>query len=179
MSDRVTRLDGKLRCSWCSTAPDLLNYHDTEWGFPVGDDRRLFEKLCLESFQSGLSWRTILTKRENFRKAFHQFDYNKIAQFTEKDIKRLLDDKGIIRNRRKIEAVINNAQRVLELIDKEGSLSAFIWKYEADSNKDRVPQSTSPESISLAKDLKNVVGNFLVQPPYTHLCKPWGYATIM
>ena len=93
--------DGKTRCHWCSTAPEFLAYHDAEWGFPVSDDRRLFEKLCLESFQSGLSWRTILTKRENFRAAFHQFDFDKIARFTQRDVDRLLKDEGIVRHRGK------------------------------------------------------------------------------
>jgi len=156
MDDLIKGLDGMARCSWCSSAPDFLHYHDTEWGFPVHDDKRLFEKLCLESFQSGLSWRTILSKRDNFRRAFHEFDYDKVALFTEKDIEKLLCDSGIVRHRGKIEAVINNAQRVKELIDKEGSLAAFVWSYEPDTNQVRVPQSasTSPESISLAKELK-------------------------
>jgi len=147
---------GQYRCRWCSAAPDFLHYHDTEWGYPVSDDRQLFEKLCLESFQSGLSWRTILTKREDFRKAFHQFDYNKVADFTEEDIEKLLENKGIVRHRGKITAVINNAQRVKELIAKEGSLAAFVWRYQPSDNQDRVPQSasTSSESISLAKEFK-------------------------
>lgn len=156
MSELVKGPDGESRCRWCSSAPDFLHYHDTEWGFPVSDDRRLFEKICLESFQSGLSWRTILTKRDNFRKAFHQFDYNKVADFTEKDVEILLANKGIVRHRGKIEAVINNAQRVKELIDKEGSLAAFVWRYAPSDTKERIPQSasTSAESISLAKELK-------------------------
>ncbi|WP_275115357.1 DNA-3-methyladenine glycosylase I [Thiomicrorhabdus sediminis] len=110
MSSTVIGDDGKPRCSWCSAASEFVEYHDKEWGYPVDNDIRLFEKLCLESFQSGLSWRTILAKRDNFRSAFHGFDFNEIARFTEKDVERLLTDKGIVRHRGKIEAVINNAK---------------------------------------------------------------------
>ena len=124
MSQTAVTPDGKQRCQWCLATPEYLRYHDTEWGFPVDDEFKLFEKLCLESFQSGLSWRTILTKRENFRRAFHHFDYNKVALFTADDVERLLQDAGIVRHRGKIEAVINNAQRAVELIKKEGSLAA-------------------------------------------------------
>jgi len=102
MSEPFMAPDGKSRCRWCGAAPEFLEYHDNEWGFPVDDDQRLFEKICLESFQSGLSWRTILVKRENFRTAFHNFNFDKISHFTEKDIKRLLNDKGIVRHRGKI-----------------------------------------------------------------------------
>src|SRR5918994_1263827 len=109
MSTTIAGPDGKHRCRWCSAAPEFLDYHDTEWSFPVDDDRRLFEKLSLEGFQSGLSWRTILAKREHFRAAFHGFDYDRIARFTARDITRLLKDEGIVRHRGKIEAVINNA----------------------------------------------------------------------
>jgi DNA-3-methyladenine glycosylase I len=117
------------RCVWASTEPEA-SYHDDEWGFPVGDDRELFEKLTLESFQSGLSWRTILVKRENFRAAFAQFDFQKVAKFKQKDIDRLLADAGIVRHRGKIEAAINNAARAGEMIESEGSLGAFFWRYE-------------------------------------------------
>jgi DNA-3-methyladenine glycosylase I len=156
MSETIVASDGESRCSWCGAAPEFLPYHDTEWGFPVSDDYRLFEKLSLEAFQSGLSWRTVLNKRENFRAAFHHFDFDKIARFTQRDIDRLLKDEGIIRHRGKIEAVINNAQRVQELIKQEGSLAAFIWRYEPDSSQLAKPQtaSTSVESIALAKELK-------------------------
>src|SRR5882724_3462979 len=116
MSAIIAGPDGKPRCHWCTATPEYLYYHDKEWGFPVDDDFRLFEKLSLEGFQSGLSWRTILAKRENFRKAFHGFDYNKVAKFTDKDVARLLQDEGIVRHRGKIEAVINNAKRVVELV---------------------------------------------------------------
>ena len=135
MSAVITGADGLSRCNWCAAAPKFLDYHDSEWGFPVSDDYRLFEKLCLEGFQSGLSWRTILAKRENFRAAFHHFDFNKVACFTQRDVTRLLDNKGIVRHRGKIKAVINNAQRAQELVSQEGSLAAFIWQYERIHNR--------------------------------------------
>lgn len=156
MSETFTGHDGKIRCRWCTAAPEFLHYHDTEWGFPVSDDRRLFEKLSLESFQSGLSWRTILAKRENFRAAFHHFDFNRIARYTQRDINRLLKDEGIVRHRGKIEAVINNAKRAQELIKQEGSLAAYVWRFEPDPKQLGKPQtaSTSEASIALSKDLK-------------------------
>ena len=156
MSTTIVGPDGKARCRWCGAAPEFLAYHDTEWGFPVSDDRRLFEKLSLEGFQSGLSWRTILAKRENFRAAFHDFDFDRVARFTGRDVERLLEDKGIVRHRGKIEAVINNAQRARELVEREGSLAAFIWRYEPDTEQLAQPQteSTSASSIALSKDLK-------------------------
>jgi DNA-3-methyladenine glycosylase I len=155
--------DGQSRCQWCSAAPEFLDYHDSEWGFPVSDDYRLFEKLCLEGFQSGLSWRTILAKRENFRAAFHDFDFDRIARFTQRDINRLLKDEGIVRHRGKIEAVINNAKRTQELIKQEGSLAAFVWRYEPDVKQLAEPQSvsTSAESIALSKDLKKLGWKFV------------------
>lgn len=163
MSDTVKGADGKLRCKWCDAAPEFLGYHDSEWGFPVSDDIRLFEKISLEGFQSGLSWRTILAKRENFRSAFHHFDFEKIARFSQRDINRLLTDKGIVRHRGKIEAVINNAKRARELVKKEGSLAAFFWRYEPDSKHLAKPQtvSTSAESIALSKDLKKMGWKFV------------------
>ena len=156
MSTTIPGPDGKPRCRWCAAAPEFLSYHDTEWGFPVSDDRRLFEKLSLEAFQSGLSWRTILVKRENFRAAFRQFDFREIARFTAKDVERLLADQGIVRHRGKIEAVINNARRAEELARREGSLAAFVWRYEPDPERLATPQtaSTSAESIALSKDLR-------------------------
>ncbi|AOK29022.1 MULTISPECIES: DNA-3-methyladenine glycosylase I [Burkholderia] len=157
MTMTIAGPDGKLRCRWCNAAPEFLPYHDSEWGFPVDDDRHLFEKLCLESFQSGLSWRTILAKRENFRAAFHHFDFDKIARYTQRDVDRLLADAGIVRHRGKIEAVINNAQRARELIEQEGSLAAFVWRYERPAEpraKAQAVVSTSPESIALSKALK-------------------------
>ncbi|WP_417825159.1 DNA-3-methyladenine glycosylase I [Thalassospira lucentensis] len=148
--------DGKCRCAWCDSAPEFNAYHDTEWGFPVTDDRRLFEKICLEGFQSGLSWRTILTKRENFRAAFEGFDFHKLATFDDKDVERLLQDAGIIRHRGKIEAAINNAKRACEMIEREGSLAAYFWRFEPDADEVAIPQtmSMSPTSIALSKDLK-------------------------
>ena len=159
----TTEPDGKPRCQWCSVTDDYIAYHDDEWGYPVSDDRRLFEKLCLESFQSGLSWRTILAKRENFRKAFRQFDYDKVARFTEKDIDRLLNDAGIVRHRGKIEAVINNAKRARELIRQEGSLAAYIWRFEPEPSSLPEPQSvsTTEESVALSKALKKMGWKFV------------------
>ena len=156
MNRTILGPDGKPRCRWCGAAPEFLGYHDTEWGFPVSDDRRLFEKLSLEGFQSGLSWRTILAKRENFRAAFHDFDFDRIARFTQRDLERLLKDEGIVRHRGKIDAVINNARRAQELVKREGSLAAFIWRYEPGAKQLAKPQtaSTSAESIVLSKDLK-------------------------
>ena len=147
--------DGKARCRWSAAAPEFFSYHDTEWGFPVSDDHRLFEKLSLEGFQSGLSWRTILAKRESFRAAFHNFDFARIARFAERDVDRLLTDEGIVRHRGKIEAVINNARRAQDLVKQEGSLAAFVWRYEPVNQlaKPQLP-STSAESIALSKDLK-------------------------
>ena len=147
--------DGLMRCTWAAAAPEFPDYHDTEWGFPEGDEFRLFEKICLEGFQSGLSWRTILVKRENFREAFHHFDFNEIAKFGEADVERLLQNAGIVRHRGKIEAVINNARRARELVADEGSLAKYVWQYEPGSaDAELQSQSTSPESIALSKDLK-------------------------
>ncbi|SEG24840.1 DNA-3-methyladenine glycosylase I [Marinobacterium lutimaris] len=154
MAKTVNGPDGQPRCGWCGQVDEFFPYHDREWGFPVDDDQRLFEKLCLESFQSGLSWRTILAKRENFRTAFARFDFHRVAEFTEADVERLLQDAGIIRHRGKIEAVINNARRALELIEKEGSIAAFVWKYEPESQPEPQSQTTSVESIALSKELK-------------------------
>ena len=156
MNEPFMAPDGKPRCRWCGGAPEFLPYHDTEWGFPVADDRRLFEKLCLESFQSGLSWRTILAKRENFRAAFRNFEFAEVAAFTEKDVERLLGDAGIVRHRGKIEAVINNAARAVEMVEQEGSLAAFFWSYEPSAAGLAAPQtaSTSAASVALSKELK-------------------------
>lgn len=163
MTEIIVGQDGQPRCRWCASAPEFLHYHDVEWGFPVVDDNRLFEKICLEGFQSGLSWRTILAKRENFRRAFHGFDFNKIAKYTERDIDRLLADEGIVRHRGKIEAVINNAKRAKEIVAKEGSLAAFLWKYAPSAFGLAEPQtaSTSAESNTLSKDLKKLGWKFV------------------
>ncbi len=148
--------DGRPRCRWCAAAPEFEAYHDLEWGFPVADGTRLFEKLCLEGFQSGLSWRTILAKRENFRRAFAGFDIRKVARYGEKQVARLLQDAGIVRHRGKIEAVINNARCAIELEAEQGSMAAYFWRYEIAPASAAKPQtaSTSPESIALSKDLK-------------------------
>jgi DNA-3-methyladenine glycosylase I len=150
------------RCLWADETDEMAAYHDSEWGFPVVDDRRLFEKLCLEGFQAGLSWRTILAKRPAFRRAFHDFDLAEVAAFGETDVQRLLGDAGIIRHRGKIEAAVNNAQRAIELVEAEGSLAAYVWRFEpaAASRPDVVTWEwlrgvpTSPESTALSKDLK-------------------------
>ncbi|MEO8124647.1 MAG: DNA-3-methyladenine glycosylase I, partial [Burkholderiales bacterium] len=155
--------DGKARCYWCAATPAYLHYHDTEWGLPVTDDRRLFEKLCLEGFQAGLSWLTILNKREAFRRAFADFDPHIVARFTPADVDRLLKDAGIVRHRGKIESTINNARRMLELQDEFGSLAAYAWRYEptAKSRPKRMTLAAlkklgaSPESIAMSKDLKH------------------------
>lgn len=156
MTELYLAPDGETRCRWAGSAPDFLDYHDREWGYPVADDQRLFEKFCLESFQSGLSWRTILTKRENFRAAFAEFDFNIMAEFDEADVERLVQNKGIIRHRGKIEAVINNARRAQELVAQEGSIARFVWSYEpaADDLAEPQSQTTSAASIALSKELK-------------------------
>ncbi|MEM7426643.1 MAG: DNA-3-methyladenine glycosylase I [Pseudomonadota bacterium] len=154
MSEPFIGPDGLERCRWSGAAPEFLDYHDTEWGFPESDDQHLFEKLCLESFQSGLSWRTILAKRENFRAAFEHFDFDKVAKFSESDVERLLRDEGIVRHRGKIEATINNAQRARELVTQAGSLAAYFWRYEAGTADNPQTASTSAESLALSKDLK-------------------------
>jgi DNA-3-methyladenine glycosylase I len=163
MSTSLPGPDGKQRCRWCLSAPEFLPYHDKEWGFPVVDDQQLFEKLCLEAFQSGLSWRTILVKRENFRAAFHGFDFNRIARYTSRDIARLLADEGIVRHRGKIEAVINNARQARDLVKTEGSLASFFSKYEPDQAKLAQPQTASVSATSqrLAKDLKKLGWKFV------------------
>jgi DNA-3-methyladenine glycosylase I len=154
--------DGKRRCFWGASTPDYAAYHDHEWGRPVVDDRRLFEKICLEGFQSGLSWLTILRKRENFRAAFAGFDFGKVARFGARDVNRLLKDAGIVRHRGKIESTINNAKRAQELVDERGSLAAHFWSFEPDP-KSRpkkldwptlLTMAKTPESIALSKDLK-------------------------
>ncbi|MGV6873047.1 DNA-3-methyladenine glycosylase I [Pseudochelatococcus sp. B33] len=155
MSATVPGPDGRPRCRWCTAAPEFLDYHDREWGFPVDDDIRLFEKLCLEGFQSGLSWRTILAKRANFRAAFAGFDFRKVALFDEADVARLLADAGIVRHRGKIEAVINNARRACDLVETEGSLAAFLWRFEpVDDAAPAQSHSTSPASEALSKELR-------------------------
>lgn len=153
---------GLARCWWCAQAPEYVEYHDREWGFPVRDDVRLFEKLCLEGFQSGLSWLTILRKREAFRKAFKGFEIARVARFTEKDVKRLLEDASIVRHRGKIESTVNNACRAVELAKEFGSLAAYFWRFEpAPESRPEILTgdvlaglTTSPEAVRLSKDLK-------------------------
>ena len=154
--------DGRPRCWWCAGAPELTAYHDTEWGFAVTDDRRLFEKICLEGFQSGLSWLTILRKREHFRAAFRGFDPAVVARFGTSDVTRLLSDAGIVRHRGKIESAINNAARALELQAEFGSLAAYAWAWEPPLSERPArltwetlrAMPTTPTSTAFSKDLK-------------------------
>jgi DNA-3-methyladenine glycosylase I len=154
--------DGLPRCGWGAKTPDYAAYHDTEWGWPVHDDRRLFEKICLEGFQSGLSWLTILRKREAFRRAFADFDYHRVARFNQRSVERLLRDASIVRHRRKIESTINNAKRAIELEEELGSIAAYFWEY-VPSSRERPRRMTqaalrklskTPTSTALSKDLK-------------------------
>ena len=153
---------GVSRCWWCRDDPLYEEYHDVEWGRPVDDDRRLFEKLSLEGFMSGLSWLTILRKRENFRKAFKGFDIEAVARFNARSVERLLSDAGIVRHRGKIEATINNARRCIELVEEFGSLASYVWAYEAGADR-RPPKLDWPtlakldageEANAMSKDLK-------------------------
>jgi DNA-3-methyladenine glycosylase I len=154
--------DGRKRCSWCGELPDYMQYHDTEWGWPVADDRRLFEKMVLEGFQSGLSWLTILRKREAFREAFAGFDFTTLARFGAKDVERLLGDARIVRHRGKIESAINNARQVCTLLESRDSLAGYVWQFEAPKSsrpKRLTPEvattlTESAESRALSKDLK-------------------------
>ena len=154
--------DGKRRCFWAASDVLYGGYHDAEWGFPVADDQRLFEKLCLEGFQAGLSWLTILKKRPAFREAFCGFDFEKVARFGAPRVRSLLADAGIVRHRGKIESTINNARRACQLVEEQGSLAAWLWRFEPDprtrpKHMTRAALSrltTSPESLALAKDLK-------------------------
>jgi len=154
--------DGRPRCAWGASAPDYLAYHDGEWGRPVADDRRLFEKLCLEGFQAGLSWLTILRKRARFREVFAGFDFERVARFGARDVARLLRDPGIVRHRGKIEATIENARRACDLVDEAGSLASWLWRFEppAAARPRRVTwaalrgMATTPASIALSKELR-------------------------
>jgi len=146
--------DSHERCWWGTSAPDYISYHDTELGFGVDDDHRLFEKLCLEGFQSGLSWLTILRKRENFRAAFAGFDPLLVADFDEDDVDRLLNDAGIVRHQGKIRSTINNASRALDMIDEFGSIAAYMWPYAAFGDPPTELPPTTPTSTAISKDLK-------------------------
>jgi len=145
--------DGVVRCWWCGEDPLYVAYHDREWGFPVADDRRLFEKICLEGFQSGLSWITILRKRDAFRRAFRDFDFHKVARFRAASVERLLGDAGIVRHRGKIESTVNNARRALDLVDEFGSLAAYFWRHEQHAPFRGLVAQT-PASKSLSDDLR-------------------------
>ncbi len=161
----VIGTDGRPRCRWGSSSDDYARYHDTEWGRPTVDERTLFEKICLEGFQSGLSWITILRKRDNFRAAFSDFDAARIAEFDDTDVERLLGDAGIIRHRGKIEATINNAQRLVELHAAGTSLGALIWSFEPDTWPSPSSMSdvaaVTDESKALAKHLKKLGFKFV------------------
>ena len=154
--------DGRRRCAWCRGSADYVDYHDTEWGFPVRDDRALFEKICLEGFQSGLSWLTILRKRENFRRAFANFEFDRVARFDARDVKRLLKDAGIVRHRGKIESTINNARRCEDLVEEFGTLANYVWRFEPPPRSrpkkltwDRLKtMATTADSTALSKDLR-------------------------
>lgn len=167
MPDLFTAPDGDLRCTWCGGAPEFLPYHDTEWGFPVANDVRLFEKLCLEAFQSGLSWRTILNKREAFRAAFDGFDFHKMATYGEAEVTRLLGDAGIVRHRGKIEAVIHNATCAVTMQRQHGSLAAYFWGFEPTPEElaEQLPvplvASQIEASVKLAKALKKLGWKFV------------------
>jgi DNA-3-methyladenine glycosylase I len=152
--------DGVARCAWCGTDALYRRYHDLEWGFPVADDRRLFEKLCLEGFQAGLSWLTILRKREAFRRAFHGFEIEAVARMGARDVARLLRDPGIVRHRGKIESAIANARRALLVRDECGSLAGYVWRFEPAVRPRRVTRAAlarltgSPASRALSSDLR-------------------------
>jgi len=154
--------DSRVRCAWCRADAGYVEYHDTEWGVPVHEDRALFEKICLEGFQSGLSWLTILRKRDNFRRGFANFDIERVARFTKRDVARLLRDAGIVRHRGKIESTINNARHCEDLVEEFGSLSNYVWRFEP-ARKSRPKKltwgvlkgmATTPESTALSKDLR-------------------------
>ncbi len=151
--------DGVERCPWCTGSELYRDYHDTEWGFPVDDDVRLFEKIVLEGFQAGLSWLTVLKKRPAFREVFCGFDFEQVAEFDEKDVERLVQDARIIRHRGKIESAINNAQRALELVDEFGSLADYFWSWQPEGDREAPTtladlQAKTSESTALSKDLK-------------------------
>ena len=151
----ITGEDGADRCWWCGDDPLYVAYHDREWGFPVSEDTRLFEKICLEGFQAGLAWITVLRKRDAFRRAFAGFDFQKVARFTEADVERLVCDEQIIRHRGKIESTINNARQALAVVEECGSLASFFWRFEPPEQAafDGC-RSVTPESKALAKELK-------------------------
>ena len=167
MSTTITGPDGKPRCRWCGDAPEFLHYHDTEWGVPVRSDRVLFEFLVLESAQAGLSWRTVLGKRENYRLAFAEFDPERVARFSAKKIEGLLQNPGIIRNRAKVEAAVGNARCFLDVCEAFGSFSQYIWRFVEGhplQNRWKTPSAipvTTPQSEAMSRDLKQRGFRFL------------------
>ena len=177
----ITGADGKVRCWWPGEDAQYLDYHDDEWGRPIGNDIRLFEKICLEGFQSGLSWLTILRKRENFRDAFAGFDFNRVATYDDKDVERLLANAGIVRHRRKIESTINNAQRAIKMEEEFGSLAKYFWSFEPPA-EERPPVmdyahlrhlAHTPSSTRMSKDLKKRGWSFVGPTTAMPLCKRW------
>ncbi|AZF58232.1 DNA-3-methyladenine glycosylase I [Pseudomonas sp. R11-23-07] len=161
-SGLTTDETGRTHCAWRNAAPQYPQYHDHEWGVPVADDIQLYEKICLEGFQAGMAWITILRKREQFRQAFDGFDFHKVAQYGEAQIERLMNDPGIVRNRAKILSTINNARRACELVSETGSLARWLWSFEP-GPEERPPlvdmaywtaNPTSPASVRLSKALK-------------------------
>lgn len=168
--------DGVVRCAWAGSDPLYRRYHDEEWGFPVADDQRLFEKLCLEGFQSGLSWLTILRKRENFRSAFARFDFERVARFGARDVARLLKDAGIVRHRGKIESTINNARRAKELAADEGSIASFVWSFEP-SPAERPKRLTWPVLLTMPKtDASTALSKALRRRGWTFVGPTTAYA---
>ena len=161
--DVVVGADGRARCFWCGDDEDYVAYHDREWGFPVVEDRRLFEKICLEGFQSGLSWLTILRKREAFRRAFVGFDPVKVARFGARDVARLLKDASIVRHRGKIESTIGNARRAVDLVEEFGSIASFVWRFEppVSARPKKLTRAIleglgpSAEAVAMSKELKS------------------------
>lgn len=175
--------DPRSRCTWCGTDPLYCAYHDEEWGVPLHDERALFEFLTLEGAQAGLSWLTILKKREGYRRAFDHFDAERIARYGEADVARLMADAGIVRNRLKIESTITNARATLALRETLGGLDAYFWNFvdgrplsNAWENIGQVPAST-PLSDAISKDLKSVASSSSARPSYTRTCRPRAWST--
>lgn len=157
--------DGSRRCWWCGEDPLYMAYHDHEWGMPLDEDARMFEKMCLEGFQAGLSWLTILRKRESFRSAFLGFNYQRVAQFQPSDVERLLSDASIVRHRGKIESTINNARRALEMTERYSSIAAYFWSFEPEQarvmrRRDQIPTQTD-DSVRMSKELKRLGWSFV------------------
>ncbi|MEM6365812.1 MAG: DNA-3-methyladenine glycosylase I [Planctomycetota bacterium] len=165
MDDLKTGVDGAIRCAWCVGDPEYQRYHDEEWGRPVNDTTRLFEKICLEGFQAGLSWLTILKRRERLRDCFHRFDFHRVAKMTEADVQRLLSDATIIRHRGKIEATIHNASRAIDMERRPGGLKSFLWQFQPSRSTSYerfadVPAIT-PESKAMSRELKRAGWKFV------------------